>query len=214
LEATLKKLLSLGILCASVIATPLAAHADAITGNVSVAFNVTGVTTSNTGGALSPVNNITSISLGNGIVTGAGSGDFSGIGVFSPLTASSTFLPNSSDGGSTTPFTFTLGNYGTFTETSQQLVSQNSGASSSFNIYLLGNFVPGSALPADTVDTASIVLGFTDNNGTYSVSGVLSTPSSPAPPPPPTVTPEPSSLALLGTGLMTGVGFLRRRYKA
>jgi hypothetical protein len=205
----LKKILLLGSLCTLALSMPLASRADTLDGSASFAISVTGTNGSGSNTSLDPINSVTSIDWSGAEVFGTGTGQLGDIPGNTDITGSTSIFPSGPNGGNGTAFTLTFGDYGTFTETvdPQLIVEAINRTSSRTILYLLGTFTPGPSFSGFDPNDASIIISFTNTGGVYSGSGTLSTPAASFIP----IIPEPSSLVLFGTGMLGGVGLLRRR---
>ncbi len=145
------------------------------------------------------------LTLNNGLTTGAGTGDFAvtslgtpGItSITSPLT-----LANGQD------FSFLLNGYGTFSGTSLNVVLNpiSTATNRAIAFDALGTFTPSAI--GGTADSASITGSFTQTGGAAGAVSFSFTFNSPASVNVPV--PEPAAIALLGLGI-AGLAFARRR---
>ncbi len=182
--------------------SPLAASATPITGSDSIAlFDVRAMPS---GAPLYPISGISSLSFTFGITSGTGSGNFAAIPLGS-VVLPATFYPAGLNGGNgSTAFSFTILGYGTFTETGnpQILANTTTGSSTGVEFYLPGTFVPSGALSGFSANSASFDVSFTQTGASYSGSGTFDASA---------VSPEPSTMALLGTAMLAGALSFRKR---
>jgi PEP-CTERM motif len=194
------------LLAATVAGLALAGAARADTLDGTDAISLFDVTVTPADSPLDPVSGLTTIDFSFGITTSDGSGELT-IPSTTFTSGSTAIYPAGPNGGTTgNPFTIIFGTYGTFTETVNPLIFNNSQTSSAYelDLYLLGNFSPSGSLASYDSGPASLNVSFTENTVgndiSYSASGTLATP--------PNAVPEPASLAVFGIGLF---GFLLAR---
>lgn len=149
--------------------------------------------------------NTTGLQILSGLMSSRGAGDFTAIpGGTQVAVNSALYLYTALGGLGETAFSFSIGDYGVFTETAAPLILAQgvSATSTSIEAYLLGIFAPSGPLGAFTPGPASFDVSFTRSASTGTRADVASTSGSGtlASPPSPVSVPEPASWALLGMG--------------
>ena len=146
------------------------------------------------------INTSTVFTIGNLLSNASNTGDFAGFGpdFFGPVTFNQAVA---------TSFSFGDASFGTFTSTSITRIPEPLGIAA---FYILGNYAPGTYTAGSAPGgPASFTLTF---NQTPPVYGGISDSGTFAIPPaaPPSSSPEPATLALIGSALV-GLGVVRRR---
>ena len=129
-----------------------------------------------------------SVTLQTSAAPGGQTGDYVGF-------ASDTLPAATLSVGSLGSFTYGDSTFGMFTATSGVELSS---PANTRTFFIQGNFVPGSAFPGLTTNTASILIQFTQVGGAGQRDLLQRRPRTP---PPAAAVPEPASLALAGIGL-------------
>ncbi len=223
----MKKLL-LSLTLAGALYAPAAMHADPFFGTLGINLRNVSVTPKLTGGVptpLDPVSGISSLNYVSAGYSGDSSPQFPIITAgTNGITGSTSLYPNGVLGGTAgSPYTLTFGNattgdvYGTFVETGNPFIVDNSATSGGptdpypedLVVRLDGIFTPGAFYTGATPAASSLLFSFTESSAggvSYSGSGTLSVLGQNPP-----AVPEPSSIAMLGTAVLAGAGFLKKR---
>lgn len=128
-----------------------------------------------------------------------------GVGDYSPIPVTTSFGPTSLDLSNLVGFSISNATYGSFVSTSGLIFTQNANF---LNVFFLGDYTPGPGLAAG-LDVSPTSLRLTLNQSGTSISGALTLNSPPVPPG--GTIPEPSTISLLGVGLL-GLGWSRWRH--
>lgn len=149
--------------------------------------------------------NTTGLQLADGLTSSRGAGDFAVIpGGTQVAMNGALYLYTALGGLGGSAFSFSIGDFGIFTETAAPLILAQgvSASSTSIEAYLLGVFAPSGVLGAFTPGPASFDVSFTRSASLGNGADVASTSGSGtlASPPSSVSVPEPSSWALLGVG--------------
>ena len=135
----------------------------------------------------------------NSITSGVGLGDFFLIPINTDFGPFSLNLLTIGGGGG---FLITNATYGTFTASFGQIITRSKDF---LDVYLEGMYAPNPGMPGKDPTETSLRLAFTQSGQSLSVSGTMNSP--------PAVIPEPGTLSLLGSGVLSLAAVLRRKLK-
>ena len=156
----------------------------------SLPFAAFGVTQNNTNLSTS-----TMFTSADELTSNSGTGDFSIVPIGTMFSGFTLDLTTISSGGG---FTFSNSTYGSYAATSGSIVMQSQRF---LNVELLGTFTPGPAFNGLGPAPADVDLSFTQRGTSVSGSFTMST-----------TVPEPGTMALLGSGLLTLAAVVRRKF--